>query len=126
MKNYLAIFFIILSVSITQTNALATETITKPLTGISDISLLAQRGLSDKTILVFLKNRELDFDLSAENIDLLAQAGVSEDIIQYLIQQQGKQPAYIPVSTVTYVDAYPRTYYTPRYSFYASLLLSHG
>ena len=85
---------------------------------LDDIVLLSQRGVSDKTLLLFLENRKAAFTLDAESIDKLILAGVSEDVIRYLLAREPivhtSRPAVIyPVST--YVETYPRYYYTPRY-----------
>ncbi len=85
---------------------------------LDDIVLLSQRGVSDKTLLLFLEDREAAFTLDAESIDKLILAGVSEDVIRYLLAREPivhtSRPAVIyPVST--YVETYPRYYYTPRY-----------
>ena len=81
-----------------------------------DVLLLAQSGISDRTIMTFLKVRRLDFVLDAEGIQQLREAGVSEDIIQYLLNY-----AYAPISVpqtydipISYNTSYPSYYYSTR------------
>ena len=56
---------------------------------LEDILLLAEQGISSETILVFLQNREIEFTLDADAVDRLLQAGVSKDIISYLLARSG-------------------------------------
>ncbi len=81
-----------------------------------DVLLLAQSGISDRTIMTFLNIRRLDFVLDAEGILQLREAGVSEDIIQYLLNY-----AYAPISAsptydipISYNTGYPSYYYSTR------------
>jgi len=84
---------------------------------LEDILLLTERGVSDETVLVFLETREIGFTPGAEDIDKLLAAGVSEDVIQYLLRQTAVNSALpYPYRTITYVDRYPPYYYTPYYS----------
>ena len=81
-----------------------------------DVLLLAQSGISDRTIMTFLKVRRLDFVLDAEVIQQLREAGVSENIIQYLLNYayapSSASPTYdIPIS---YNTGYPSYYYSTR------------
>ena len=81
-----------------------------------DVLLLAQSGISDRTIMTFLNIRRLDFVLDAEGILQLREAGVSEDIIQYLLNYayapSSASPTYdIPIS---YNTGYPSYYYSTR------------
>ncbi len=106
---------------------------------LDDIVLLSQRGVSDQTILLFLENREAGFSPDADAIDRLLLAGVSDEIIQYLLSQATTvqtSPDVVPPETytnavpnypvttypaspvypaVTYVNTYPVYYYTPYY-----------
>lgn len=125
MKHFLA--SICISLSLASNFALADTSDTGRLTSLNDISLLAQRGLSDETILIFLEKRSLDFNLTAENIDQLLQSGVSEDVVQYLLQQQTSQPVYVTTPTATYINPYPTYYYSPQYNHIStSAPLLHG
>ncbi len=135
MKYLFASLIIFISISSVEAN--------QNTTSLDDITLLSKRGLSDKTILIFLKNRELDFALSAKNIDQLLQSGVSENVVQYLLQQSSVAPTsiasipapiapttYIAAPTVTYVTPYPNYYYAPHYIdhtySYTNIALQHG
>ncbi|VAW76443.1 hypothetical protein MNBD_GAMMA13-1023 [hydrothermal vent metagenome] len=82
---------------------------------LEDIVLLSQRDVSDETILVLLQNREIGFTLGAKDVDSLLEAGVSEEVIRYLLQKTASAPlpTYAPV---TYVVPYPSYYYRPYYS----------
>ncbi|VAW73379.1 hypothetical protein MNBD_GAMMA15-674 [hydrothermal vent metagenome] len=86
---------------------------------LDDIILLSQRGVSEQTLLLFIENREAGFRLDAEAIDRLALAGVSEEVIRYLLSSEPVLP--VPrtvvrrIPPVTYVDPYPGYYYTPYY-----------
>jgi len=85
---------------------------------LDDILLLANRNVSDQTIMVYIQTRGIGFSPSAENIDKLLEAGISEEIIRYLLEQS-------PTATVsdnsyqqrpTYMTPYPTYYYYPYYS----------
>jgi hypothetical protein len=88
-----------------------------PQVSLEDILLLIERGISNETVLVFLETRDIGFILDAEDIDKLLAAGVSEEVISYLLQQTATYsvPSY-SYRTTTYVDRYPSYYYTPYYS----------
>ncbi len=134
MKYLFASLIMLLSISTLNAN--------QNTTSLDDITLLTKRGLSDKSILIFLKNSELDFVLSAKNIDQLLQAGVSENIVQYLLQQPSIAPSsiasaptpspttYITEPAVTYVAPYPNYFYAPRYinhtNHYRNSALQYG
>ncbi len=112
---------------------------------LDDIVLLNQRGVSDETILLLLENRELGFNMDSDAVDRLLLAGVSDEIIRYLLAQEtvvrnpadaappttySDAPPDYPVTTNpavdpvvypadsyvdTYADTYPGYYYTPYY-----------
>jgi len=87
---------------------------------LKDILFLAERGVSDETMLVFLESREVGFIPDAEDIDKLLSAVVSEEVIRYLLRQTATNttnstPSY-SYRTITYEDLYPAYYYTPYYS----------
>ena len=88
-----------------------------PQVSLEDILLLMERGVSNETLLVFLETREIGFTLDVEDIDELLEAGVSEEIISYLLQRTAKYsvPSYAD-RTTNYQDRYPLYYYTPYYS----------
>jgi len=61
---------------------------------LDDVILLAQEGLSDETILSFLDAREIGFALGPEEMVTLRDAGVSEEVIRYLVNRiAGGRPA---------------------------------
>lgn len=84
---------------------------------LEDILFLTKRGVSDETVLVFLKTREIGFIPNAEDIDKLLASGVSQEAIRYILRQTAtySTPSY-SYRTTTYVDLYPPYYYTPYYS----------
>lgn len=98
-----------------------------------DVLLLTQRGVSDETILVFLQSRVVNFIPDASDIDKLLEAGVSEEVIRYLLGQTTSTPSdtstplYIP-TPVAYADPYPPYYYRPYYytPYYARSSLFYG
>ncbi len=83
---------------------------------LDDIVLLAQSNISDQTIMTFLWYRQLDFVLDAKGIERLRAGGVSDDIIQYLLEQDDTAIASVPAYVVPtgYRTAYPSYYYGAR------------
>jgi len=82
-----------------------------------DVVLLAQSDISDQTIMTFLDFRELDFALDAEALLRLREAGVSEAVIRYLLEQDTASSTALPTDTVlTGYDTkgYPSYYYGSR------------
>ena len=59
-----------------------------------DMVLLAQSDIADQTIMTFLRYRQLDFVLDATSIQRLRAAGVSDDIIRYLLEQDATAIAF--------------------------------
>ena len=86
---------------------------------LENVIVLAQSGISDETILAFLEPRQVAFDLDADEIARLKEAGVSEEIIRYLLEKAGAPPRETGASTVVVVPAYPYSsrYYWPYYVF---------
>ena len=84
---------------------------------LDDVVLLAQSEISDQTILTFLRYRQLDFVLDAKGVQRLREAGVSEDVIQYLLEQDATPLAVLPTYVVSsgYRTGYPSYYYSPRF-----------
>jgi len=77
---------------------------------LDDVILLAQEGLSDETILAFLDNREVDFALGPQEIVTLQDAGVSEEVIRYLIDRttggySAPRSAYVAPSPLPYYSS---------------------
>lgn len=57
----------------------------EPLT-ISDIIKLSQGGVSDDTIIKYIKNTDTKYNLSQEQIKRLQEGGVSQRVINYMIE----------------------------------------
>jgi uncharacterized membrane protein YgcG len=108
MKRLLASLICTIGLSIAQAGSLQIS--------IEDILLLAEQGVSDETILVFVKTREIGFIPDAEDIDKLHAASISEEVIRYILRQTAtdSSPSY-RYQTRSYVDYYPLYYYTPYY-----------
>ncbi len=66
---------------------------------IDDLVLLVSSGISDETILAFLKDRELDFLLSREIRLTLAQAGITNSVMRYLREQETALNPPLPADT---------------------------
>ena len=84
---------------------------------LDDVIMLAQSGISDETIRVFLETRDIEFVIGAAAIATLRAAGVSEEIIRYLIdraQVESGRRSFDRAPTVRY--AYPSTYYDASYA----------
>jgi hypothetical protein len=78
---------------------------------LDDLVLLLGSGISDQTILTFLENRELDFVLSKEIILSLAQAGITNRVLQYIKDQEAElnppsETALIGFSSINYPSYY--------------------
>jgi outer membrane lipoprotein SlyB len=56
----------------------------EPLT-ISDVIKLAQGGVSDETIIRYIKRRDTTYNLSQAQINRLKEAGVSQRVINYMV-----------------------------------------
>ncbi len=90
---------------------------------LKDIVLLAQNNISDQTIMTFLANRRLDFTLDAQALLTLREAGVSEEVIQYLWEQEfsPEDPSYLADiisaddSPGYAIQNYPKSYYSSGY-----------
>ncbi len=88
---------------------------------LDDLLLLAESGVSDKTILAFIEPREITFTLGTEEIAKLRKAGLSEEVIQYLLAKSRQ-------AGLTY-DQYikpPVPYPYPGYYYGPSLYLGFG
>ncbi len=94
---------------------------------LEDIILLAESGVSNQTIRVFLSSRPVDFDLDADAIARLKEAGISEENIQFLLDSFG-EPASVTDREVVVVvapDPYPYYYYGSYYVAGAILHFPH-
>ncbi|MCH7667253.1 MAG: hypothetical protein IH936_15150 [Acidobacteria bacterium] len=92
---------------------------------LEDVILLARADISDETILAFLDYREVDFELGPDEILGLREAGVSEEIIRYLLERTGARLEQVPVTRDYYYPSrYYATYYGPGAGIYlgASIL----
>ncbi len=85
---------------------------------IDDVVLLTQTDISDETILTFLEYRNLDFVLDAETVRQLKEAGVSEEVIRFLLNKDATVVAAAPTPTYVvstgYNTAYPSYYFGTR------------
>lgn len=108
-------------------SAPATAQATNQPVTIDDVIQLAQSGISDETMITFLDTREIGFVPSAEMIVRLRAAGVSEDVICYLLERTAAVPAPVPPPPVTYAPGYgyPLAYYSPGY-YAAGIAFSVG
>ena len=64
----------------------------RPVT-IDEVIQLTQSGISDETIITFLETREIRFVLSPQDIVRLRAAGISEELIRYLLHSATEQAA---------------------------------
>ena len=86
---------------------------------IDDMVLLVSSGISDETILAFLKDRELDFVLSREIRLTLAQSGITNTVMRYLREQVTALNPPLPTGTAGTVYSlanYPSYYGAGRHS----------
>ena len=82
-----------------------------------DVVLLAQSDISDQTIMTYLDFRELDFALDPEALLRLREAGLSEAVIRYLLEQDTASSTALPTDTVPSgysTTGYPSYYYGSR------------
>ncbi len=80
-------------------------------TAVPDIIRMSQAGLSDETILTFVRANQIRIELTAEDLVALAEAGVSEDLINALMEYWGA-----PLAVPAYVAApYPVSFYSSYY-----------
>ena len=95
---------------------------------LEDIVLLAESGVSDETIRVFLNSRPLNFDLDADAIALLKSAGISEELLQHLLDSVSATASRTDADVVVVVaaDPHPYHYYGSYYLPGATLHLSHA
>jgi len=61
---------------------------------LTDVVVLAREGVSDRTIISFLENRELAFVVGTEEILRLRDAGVGEEVVRYLIERTAPRDSY--------------------------------
>ncbi len=106
MKHILAVLVFTLSIGIAYAAHLNIT--------LDDLFLLAESRVSDKTILAFIEPREITFTLGTEEIEKLRKAGLSEEVIQYLLskcRQAGLTYNQYIKPPVPY--SYPGYYYGP-------------
>jgi len=108
MKHILAVLICMLSMGIAYAGHLNMT--------LNDLLLLAESGVSDKTILAFIEPRKITFALDAKEIAKLRKAGLSEEVIQYLLAKSRQADLtynqYIK-PPVPYPYPYPGYYYGP-------------
>jgi hypothetical protein len=61
-----------------------------------DVIVLAREGVSDRTVISFLENRELAFVVGTDEILRLRDAGAGEELIGYLIERTAPRDSYAP------------------------------
>ncbi len=108
MKHILAVLICMLSMGIAYAGHLNMT--------LNDLLLLAESGVSDKTILAFIEPRKITFTLDAKEIAKLRKAGLSEEVIQYLLaksRQAGLTYNQYINPPVPYPYPYPGYYYGP-------------
>ena len=108
MKHILAVLVFILSIGIANAGHLNVT--------LNDLLLLAESGVSNKTILAFIEPRKITFTLDAKEIAKLRKAGLSEEVIQYLLaksRQAGLTYNQYINPPVPYPYPYPGYYYGP-------------
>ena len=96
----------------------AAQATNRPVT-MDDVIQLAQSGISAETIITFLDTRDIGFVPDPADIAFLRAAGVSEEVIRYLLQRTASvsvpvYPPPIPYPTVRVVPSYPIGSYIPR------------
>ncbi len=86
---------------------------------LEDIILLAEGGVSNQTIRVFLSSRPVNVDLDADAIARLKEAGLSEENIQFLLDSFGERASETDKEVVVVVapDPYPYPYPYPYYYY---------
>jgi len=61
---------------------------------LTDVIVLAREGVSDRTIISFLENRELAFVVGTDEILRLRDAGAGEALIRYLVERTAPRDSY--------------------------------
>ena len=83
---------------------------------LDDVIFLTQNDVSDETILAFLAHRRVTLPLDATDVLRLREAGVSEEIIRYLLENpyalNSVRTAY--ARPIDYYAIYPSYYYGTR------------
>ena len=102
----------------------------RPQVSLEDLTLLAQSGISDQTILVFVDTREIGFQLDSETIARLRQQGVSEEVIRYLLGRTDTRNDRDDRVVYVSADPYPSRYYAPYYGYgvipyFGATILAH-
>ena len=78
-----------------------------------DIKALTRADVSDAVILRYLRNQHTVYYLSAEDVGGLRKAGVSQSIVDYMLQTQSMNPPGPNVDIG--IGVYPGPYYGPYY-----------
>jgi len=63
---------------------------------LGEVIALARDGVSDRTIISFLQDRELDFVVGTDEMLRLREAGVGEPVIRYLVERTAPRDPYSP------------------------------
>ena len=94
--------------------------------GKDDLKKLAQAGLSDDTVIAFVKSHGLLALLSADDLAELKKAGMGEKALTFLVSPPTKdQTAPAPSTSTPYASSnvvysyydYPSSYYFPAYAY---------
>jgi len=113
MKHILAILVFVLGTGIASAGQLNVT--------LSDLLLLVESGVSDKTILAFIEPRKITFTLGRKEIAKMYRAGISDEVIQYLLAKNKRTG----LTYNRYIKP-PVPYSYPRYYYGSSLYLGFG
>ncbi|TAL04011.1 MAG: hypothetical protein EPO07_05460 [Verrucomicrobia bacterium] len=75
--------------------------------GLADVKALSRAGLSDDVIISQIRNTHTSYHLSSGDIIELHDAGVSQKVIEFMINTSGTSSAAPGSSEVVYVDSAP-------------------
>jgi hypothetical protein len=74
---------------------------------LTEVIVLAREGVSDRTIISFLENRELAFVVGTDEVLRLRDAGAGEELIRYLVERTARRDSY---ASDPYADRSPYYY----------------
>lgn len=117
------------TMSVTAQNSKATIVAPPPGQGVAQILQLAQAKISDDTIIAYIRNSGSSYQLDAKQIIYLRQQGISEKVINFMLNQSKvvsapEQPAAQPDSSYYSSAYYAQPYYYPYdggYPYYSGL-----
>jgi len=85
---------------------------------LSDIIELSRKQLPPRFIIEYLDSTRASYHLKRSDVTRLKKAGVSQDVIDYLLESAplyGPEPYYY---SPTFYDSWPSSYYYPEYYYY--------